>query len=128
MARLYFLSYSEFFYSFSSFFVHYSVIYHCFPPTTYIGISSFFVPLFVPVQYLLSIFFDPFHHSTLSLDFLFPSPLSSSQFLAPFSPIHPLKSPPKSIQISFIASSTLLPVVFISLLYIVIISHHLLSI
>jgi hypothetical protein len=51
---------------------------------------------------------------TLSLDFLFPSTLSSSQFLAP---ILPLKSLPMSIHsslFSFIASSTRLLVVLIS--------------
>jgi hypothetical protein len=42
----------------------------------------------------------PSAFSTLSLEILFPSPLSSSQFLAPLSPILPLKSPPKSIQSS----------------------------
>jgi hypothetical protein len=56
------LSYSEFFYSFPCFVVHNSVIYHCFPPATYIGPCFFFVPLFVPVQYLPSIFLDPLHH------------------------------------------------------------------
>jgi hypothetical protein len=66
-------------------------------------------------------------HFPPCLDFLFPSPLSSSQFLAPLSAILPLKSPPKSIQsslFSFIASSTRLLVILISLLYIVIILHY----
>jgi hypothetical protein len=65
--------------------------------------------------------------STLSLDFLFPSPLSCSRFLASLSPIHPLKFPPPSMHSSlssFIVSSTRLAVVFISLLETVIIFHH----
>jgi hypothetical protein len=62
MVRPCFLSYSEFFYSFPCLVVHNSVIYHCFPPATYIGPCFFFVPLFVPVQYLPSIFLDPLHH------------------------------------------------------------------
>jgi hypothetical protein len=52
--------------------------------------------------------------STLSLDFLFPSPLSCSRFLASLSPIHPLKFPPPSMHSSlssFIVSSTRLAVV-----------------
>jgi hypothetical protein len=79
--------------SFPCFFVHYSVIYHCFPPATEIGPFPFFVPLFVPLQ--------SFHPvSTLSLDFHFPSPLSSSQFLVPFllffrcSPLPKVYDPP----------------------------------
>jgi hypothetical protein len=79
MVRLYSLSYSEFFYSFSCFFVLYSVIYHCFPPATYLGPFPFFVPLFVPVQYFPSIFFDPFHQllplCIFHLGFSFPIPL-----------------------------------------------------
>jgi hypothetical protein len=95
---------------------------HCFPPATYIGPFPFFIPLFVPDQHFPSIFFDPFMQSlpALPLDFLFPFPLCSSQFFAPFSPILQLKSLPKSIRsslFSFIASSTRLLVVFISLLY-----------
>jgi hypothetical protein len=119
------LSYSEFFYPFPRFFVHYSVIYHCFPSVTYIGPFPLFIPLLVLVQYLPSIFFDPFHQSLPLCSFHL---VFSSQFLSPLSPILPLKSPPKSIQsslFSFIASSTRLLVVFISLLYIVIIFHHL---
>jgi hypothetical protein len=59
MVRLYSLFYFEFFYSFPCFFL----IYHCFPPATYIGPFPFFIPLFVPVKHFPSIFFDPFHQS-----------------------------------------------------------------
>jgi hypothetical protein len=53
-----------------------------------------------PVSSIYSISFFPSAFSTLSLDFLFPSLLSSSQFLAPLAPILPLKSPSKSIHSS----------------------------
>jgi hypothetical protein len=128
MVRLDSLSYSEFSYSFPCFFVHYFVVrYHCFPPAIHIGPFPFFVPLFDPVQYLPLIFFDPFDQSLplcifhLVFGFSFPILLSSSQFLSPLSLILPLKFPPKSIQFllfSFIAASTRLFVVFISLLYV----------
>jgi hypothetical protein len=59
MFRLYSLFYSEFFYPFPSFFVHYSVIYHCFLPASYIGPF----PLFVTLQHFRSILFDAFHQS-----------------------------------------------------------------
>jgi hypothetical protein len=126
MVRLCSLSYSEFFYSFPCFFAHHSVIYHCFPSAAYITPYTFFVPLFVPVQYLpsissihsISVF--PYAFSTLSLDFLFPSPLFSPLFLARLSPILPLMSPPKSIRsslFSFITSSIRLLLVFIIIAY-----------
>jgi hypothetical protein len=73
-----------------------------FPP-----LLPFFVPLFFPVKYLPSIFFDPFHQSLLlcifhlAFGFSFPIPPSSSQFLAPLSPMLPLKSPPKSINLPY---------------------------
>jgi hypothetical protein len=71
-----------------------------------------------PFPSIHSISLFPFALSTLSLDFLFSSLFSSSQFLAPLSPILPLKSPHKRIRsslFSFIASSTRLLIVFISL-------------
>jgi hypothetical protein len=66
----------------------------------------------------ISLFLSAF--STLSFVFLLSSPFSSSQFLAPHSPILPLKSPPTSMHSSiifFIVFSTRLVVVHISLLY-----------
>jgi hypothetical protein len=113
MVRLCFLFYSDFFYSFPCFFVDYSVIYHCFPPASYIGPFPFFVPLFVPIQYLPSILFDPLHQSLpLCIPYIF-----SSQFLPPLSPILPLSI--RSSLFPFIACSKRLLVVFISLLHIV---------
>jgi hypothetical protein len=133
MVRLYSFPYSEFFYSFPCFFVYCSIIYYCVPCVTYVGPFPFFVPLFVPIQHFPSIFFDPFHQF-LSLcifhivfGFLFPSPLISSQVLAPLSPrLSPIL--PLSIHSSlfpFILSSTSLLVVFISLLLYSHNFHHL---
>jgi hypothetical protein len=131
MVRLFSLSYSEFFYSFPCLFVHYSVIYHCFPSATYIDSFPFFVLLFVLVQYLPSIFFDQFHQSlplcifplVFGFSFLI-TPLLFQTSCSSFS-----YSPDEVLSLfSFIASSTRLLVVFISLPYIVIIFHHLLPI
>jgi hypothetical protein len=66
--------------TFPCFLVHSSVIYHCFTPATYVGPFPFFVPLFVPAQYLPYIFLDPFHQSLplcifhLVFGFSFPIP------------------------------------------------------
>jgi hypothetical protein len=133
MVQLYSLSYSKFFYSFPCFFVQYFLIYHCFPHSyLYRSIPLLRpLPLFVLIQYHSSISCDPFlqslpfyvFHLVFGFSFPIPSPFS------PLSPILPLKSPPNSIRsslFSFIASSTHLLVVFISLMYIVIIFHHLL--
>jgi hypothetical protein len=82
MLRLCSLSYSEFFYSFPCFFVHYSVIYHYFPPATYIDPFSFSVtkycgqapsaPLYireVPGSDQVWVFSEvsPHHHIVVSL-------------------------------------------------------------
>jgi hypothetical protein len=67
---------------------------------------------------------SPLHFPPCLWIFFSHLPLLSPQFLAPLSPILPLKSPPKILHsslFSFIVSSTPLIVVFISLLYIVII-------
>jgi hypothetical protein len=58
------LSYFEFFYFFRCFFVHYSVIYHCFPPAPYVCPFPFFVPLFIPTSHPFSSIhsiFSPLH-------------------------------------------------------------------
>jgi hypothetical protein len=81
MVRLWSFFYSESFCTFPCFFVPYSIILHCFRPATYIGPFPFFLPLFVPVQYLLSFFFDPFHQSL---------PLCIFHLVFGFFPIRPL--------------------------------------
>jgi hypothetical protein len=109
------------------------IVYNCFPPAAYVGYFPFFVPLFVLVQHFPSIFFSPLHQPLplcifhLVFCFSFSTPFSSSRFLAPLSPILPLKSPPTSMHSSlsfFIVFSTRLVVVLISLLYTVNIFHH----
>jgi hypothetical protein len=103
-----------------------------FPP-----LLPFFVPLFFPVKYLPSIFFDPFHQSLLlcifhlAFGFSFPIPpplfpISCSTFS--YAPVEVPSQEYQSSLFSFIASSTRLLILFISLLHILIIFHHLLPI
>jgi hypothetical protein len=81
-------------------FVYYSVIYHCFPSTTYTYRS---IPLLRPLVCF---------HSILPIHFLQSIPSTSSLCMSIDSSLF-----------SFIVSSTPLLVVFISLLYTVIILH-----
>jgi hypothetical protein len=128
MVGVYSFSHFDFFHSLSCCLIYYCIVYNCFPLAAYVVQFPFLILSFIrsglPIH---SISLFPSAFSTLSFVFLFPSPSSSSQFLAPLSPILPLKSHPASKHSSlsfFIVFSPRRLVILISLLYTVIIFHH----
>jgi hypothetical protein len=125
MVGVYSFSHFEFFHSLSCCLIYYCIVYNCFPLAAYVVQFPFLILSFIrsalPIH---SISLFPSAFFTLFFVFLFPSPFSSSQFLAPLSPILPLKSPPASKHSFFIVFSIRRLVILISLLYTVIIFHY----